>query len=165
MASVDHFYAATPGRRALAAVFIVPGIALFIFVCVTSMSRNPYIALCFLGIGLLSACLLVFLTTSQVRVTQSDLTRSWLLGSHTLRLADIRTVRCAAGRGQLMLTISTNSNRLLLSELTYGRNGLKQIEQDILAAHGLTETPRWPPYADYCDLAEMKKRGVPPKAS
>ena len=85
-----------------------------------------------MAVGL--AVLIAFIITSRVEVTSEVLTRTWLLGSSSIAIADVTQLVWGGARGQTFLTIRAPNNWLMLSSLTYGDKALREIEGLLRAA-------------------------------
>jgi uncharacterized membrane protein YobD (UPF0266 family) len=146
-------------NRAMVMIFVVPGIIL-ILIAGGSMATQSIAA----SVGLVVCALLlllwiVFITTSQVTLDSQNLTRSWAMGSVVIPLDEITRIAWGGGRGQINMIIRTKDNWVMLSSLSFKREELKEVENHILAARGIADQPRWPPYATtMIDLDEMIRR-------
>jgi hypothetical protein len=139
---------------------VVPGIILMLFAGVAVTSQSIVASVSLVVIAFLLLCWLVFITTSQVNLDSQSLIRTWAMGNAVIPLKDITQLSRAGGRGQLTMTIRTKVNWITLSSLSFKREELKEIENHILAARGIADQPRIPPYTTMIDLDEMvRQRG------
>jgi hypothetical protein len=146
-------------NRAMVMIFVVPGIILMLIAGVSMATQSIAASVGLVVCSLLLLVWIVFITTSQIKLDSQNLTRSWAMGSVVIPLEEITRLAWAGGHGQLNMIIRTRDNWIMLSSLSFKREELKEVESHILAARGIANQPRWPPYATtMIDLDEMVRR-------
>jgi len=146
-------------NRAVIVVFVVPCALLMLVGGVAAAIQSLAASIGLIACGLLLMLWMVFITTSHVKLDSHVLTRSWAMGRVVIPLEDVARLEWGGGRGQSLMTIRAKANWIMLSSLSFKREELKEMEDHILAARGIADQPRWPPYAPtIVDLDEMVRR-------
>jgi hypothetical protein len=155
-----------PSSRLVAFVFVVPGIALFIWAAVDLIIQGHYLAgAAFATAGVLAAVALVFLLTMRVEMDDRSITRSWLFGRTVVPVDEVTRLGWGGSRGTSILTIKYGKKSFIqLSSNALTREELHKIHKDVLAealaAHGLEGAPLRPLFSEqvgYVDIDEMIK--------
>jgi hypothetical protein len=155
---MDKSYQASWGSRLCLLLFVVPAIALFLFTGFeVGHQDNLLVGLIIVATGLLLALWLVFMLTMRVKMNETSIARTWLLGSKVVPIKAITTLRWGGSRGQTILSIvySTKKRFIMLSSIVVPREKLLGIQSDILALRGLEGEALWPPMAPYVDIEKM----------
>jgi hypothetical protein len=160
-----HTYSPGLSARLVAAAFVVPGIALFVWAAGALIIQGHYVVgAAFAMAGALAATALVWLQTLRVEVDERSITRSWLFGSTVVSVGDITRLGWGGSRGTITLTIKYGKKSFIqLPSNALTRDDLREIHDDVLAkalaTHGLEGAPLRPLFSElvgYVDIDEMK---------
>lgn len=151
-------YQPTKAARALVTAFVLPGTLLVGWVGTALLHRAFALGVGVLLLAVLLCAWTVFVATTRLTLTQTQLTRTWLGGSFTIPIDEITKFQWGGSRGQLNLVIRAGKNWMMLSSLSFREQELRDIANSILAARGLDEQPLSPPYGACIDVEEMAKQ-------
>ena len=151
-------YAPSAVARITVSAVILPGVFLFGWAGIKILSQGVWEGLIFVVMAALLAVWVVFITTTQVKLSRQELVRTWWFGSEIIPVSEVSRLSWSRGRGQLNLVVRAARKWVMLSSLSLRESELREIARDILAARGLEEHSSWPPYASCVDVEEMARR-------
>ncbi len=139
------FFRATQANKVCVFVFLVAGptllAGLMAYSALTSsFDTNATIIAIVFGVGwLLSVMLAMFLMSTRVELTTSQVTRQTLFGKKTLLISEmVSAMETSGGRGSLFLQIRTTTDRVMFGNLTFSNTQLGEMRDFIQArAHEL----------------------------
>ena len=163
-AKPTHTHSPGLSARLVAAAFMVPAIALFVWAAGSLIIQGHYlVGTAFAIAGALATTALLYLQTMRVEVDERSITRSWLFGSTVVPVGDTTRLGWGGSRGTIILTIKCGEKSFLqLPSNALTRDDLREIHDDVLAkalaAHGLEGAPLRPLFSElagYVDIGEM----------